>query len=221
MALAVSLAVRTTARWSIGQLTTTRLGSSPLTASTSLYSGRVSLVALCVHTPVKQGSGGDDCKFKTWDRRQGLHQPVSMNKRFEGGVTAIQCHPSNDRLVGVGRRVSPRSKLSWHSPWPSYDSHFRIFDKRNMQREVFNVDVGGGIWRVKWQPQSPNRLALATMHDGYKLLDLQLDGEVSLKSMEAYRKHESLAYGLDWNRSGSTLASCSFYDHLITLWSPS
>jgi diphthamide biosynthesis protein 7 len=86
---------------------------------------------------------------------------------------------------------------------------------------VLDEDVGGGIWRIKWHPTQRHRLALATMHDGFKVLDLsEADAGWTQAALEPYRRHESLAYGVDWNRSGTRLASCSFYDHMIALWTP-
>ena len=71
--------------------------------------------------------GGDDCKLKGWDLRQGCEQPTFVNKRcvpfvadlrhglahscssnrFEGGVTTIQSHPLLENLFAVGRYSSP------------------------------------------------------------------------------------------------------------------
>jgi diphthamide biosynthesis protein 7 len=63
--------------------------------------------------------GGDDCKWKAWDIRAPLTQPVFQNKRsvrllctfganaiisrFEAGVTSIQSTPHREHLVAVGR----------------------------------------------------------------------------------------------------------------------
>lgn len=59
-------------------------------------------------------------------------------------------------------------------------------------------------------------LATATMHSGFQILDR--DFEVILE----YKEHDSLAYGVDFMhqplRQGFGVASCSFYDHLLTVW---
>ncbi|KAF8898734.1 WD40-repeat-containing domain protein [Infundibulicybe gibba] len=80
--------------------------------------------------------GGDDLKFKSWDIRQGFGQPVFVNRRFDAGVTAIQCHPHIEHLIAVG----------------SYNNTVQLFDARKPLVPLTQVDVGGGAWRVKWHP---------------------------------------------------------------------
>jgi diphthamide biosynthesis protein 7 len=87
-------------------------------------------------------------------------------------------------------------------------------------------DVGGGAWRVKWHP-SPSRkedLLVAGMHDGFKVVKAHGE-DVAWEIVKRFDDHKSLAYGVDWSYTpsdvdGQTLiASCSFYDHALYLWS--
>ncbi|KAF8306969.1 WD-40 repeat-containing protein [Clavulina sp. PMI_390] len=163
-------------------------------------------------------SGGDDCKLKSWDARQGFEQPAFVNKRFEAGVTTIQGNPHIEHLLAVG----------------SYDSTVRIFDTRSLARPVTEVPVGGGAWRVKWHP-SPHRkddLLVACMHDGFKVVRFGFDEAGSFQNLThnitaRNDEHASLAYGTDWQygrgEAGqgdetSVIASCSFYDHMLSIW---
>ena len=116
----------------------------------------------------------------------------------------------------------------------SYDSTVRIFDVRKHQSPLTQVDVGGGVWRVKWHPLEArkNDLLIACMHDGFKTLRLDIEGlrdhnpagEIGeLHVTKRYDDHQSLAYGVDWSFAGgengqSLIASCSFYDHALHLW---
>ncbi|KAL7285314.1 hypothetical protein ACG7TL_000409 [Trametes sanguinea] len=178
-------------------------------------------------------AGGDDLKMKGWDVRQGGSSPLFVNKRslwfsafstmtisFEAGVTTIQSHPHLEHLLAVG----------------SYDNTVRLFDTRKPLVPLTQVDVGGGAWRVKWHPSPTRRndLLVACMHDGFKVVRLDLNGEnpsSTLPSSEQpwevikrFDKHESLAYGVDWSVAGdrgddgTLVASCSFYDHTLYLW---
>ena len=64
------------------------------------------------------------------------------------------------------------------------------------------------------------------MHNGYKIINYDNDlTKPFLKT--SYDKHESLAYGVDWcldyqqkneNKDETVIASCSFYDKLLTVW---
>ncbi|KAJ7706171.1 WD40-repeat-containing domain protein [Mycena rosella] len=157
-------------------------------------------------------SGGDDLKLKGWDTRQGFSQPIFTNKRFDAGITTIQSHPHVENVFAVG----------------SYDNTVRLFDKRKMLVPVTQVDVGGGAWRVKWHPAASrkNDLLVACMHDGFKVVRFATDadgagfggGEV----VKRFDSHTSLAYGVDWSFADtggeSFIASCSFYDHSLHLW---
>ncbi|KAG8930255.1 hypothetical protein FRC03_008769 [Tulasnella sp. 419] len=155
-------------------------------------------------------SGGDDCRLKGWDIRLDGSGPIFDNKRFEAGVTTIQSHPNAQYLLAVG----------------SYDSIVRIFDTRKPLVPIQQVDVGGGVWRVKWHP-SPTRksdLLTACMHDGFKVIDLGTNGAETSNSpgiTHSFDEHASLAYGVDWSHrdiSGTLVASCSFYDHVLHTW---
>lgn len=164
-------------------------------------------------------SGGDDLKLKRWDIRAPM-APTFVNKQFEGGVTTIVSNPHVEHMLAVG----------------SYDSNLRIFDARNPRTALQTIDVGGGIWRTKWHP-SPHRkgdVLLACMHGGFNVVRLDdadkwLDGGDSAHTWSKiahFDKHESIAYGVDWQRGiidgteeqDRLVASCSFYDHLMHMW---
>ncbi|KAG8753591.1 hypothetical protein FRC12_011488 [Ceratobasidium sp. 428] len=167
-------------------------------------------------TPHVVYSGGDDCKLKGWDTRISCDSPIFVNKRFEAGVTSVQAHPFVEHIVAVG----------------SYDSTVRIFDSRKMTSPLVDVEVGGGAWRVKWHPLASRKeeLLVACMHDGFKVIRCPVgDGVLTAGSTvvtDCYNAHTSLAYGVDWQHgvskdedSTSIIASCSFYDHSLHLWS--
>lgn len=161
-------------------------------------------------------SGGDDCKLKGWDTRTDCSTPTFTNKRFEAGVTCIQSHPFIENILAVG----------------SYDNTVRIFDTRKMSAPAADVEVGGGAWRVKWHPLVSRKedLLVACMHDGFKVVKCSfkegeetalMNGQPIVASR--YDAHTSLAYGVDWQHGLSQkdfVASCSFYDHSLHMWSP-
>ena len=98
--------------------------------------------------------------------------------------------------------------------------------------------MGGGAWRVKWHPSAArkNDLLVACMHDGFKVVRFDLDGRLGdmgkgsdrpndWKVIKRFDSHESLAYGVDWSFAEghdtpeTLIASGSFYDHALHLWS--
>lgn len=88
-----------------------------------------------------------------------------------------------------------------------------------MKRPISDYNVGGGVWRLKWHPTRKNYILAACMHNGFHVIKVEED--MTMKTINSFMKHESLAYGVDWNYSdqrNSLIASCSFYDHIIHLW---
>lgn len=89
-------------------------------------------------------------------------------------MTAIRSHPTNPNLLLTG----------------SYDEYIRVFDTRMIPR--FNkfekgllykhhVVDNGGIWRFKWHPKNPERMLVACMYEGFRILDfVEETGEFSM-----------------------------------------
>ena len=138
--------------------------------------------------------------------------------RFDAGITTITSSPHTPHLLAVG----------------SYDSILRLYDTRRPSRTLHEVDVGGGIWRVRFHPD-PKRageVLVAAMHGGIKIVHFDLDvdhenGEIKVENgriKTSFDAHTSLAYGADWSRlppneqGQSLIATCSFYDHAMHLW---
>lgn len=154
-------------------------------------------------------SGGDDGQLKLWDLRlvddssSSTQSCVASNKReFEAGVTTISYHPTEEYLFAVG----------------SYDEYLRLFDKRNLMVPLQKrCHVGGGVWRIKWQPTSPEvRLLVAAMHGGCRIVHTS-SPENEMTIQKEFVEHKSMAYGADWITK-KVAASCSFYDRQVFLW---
>ena len=125
----------------------------------------------------------------------------------------------------------------------SYDNSVRLFDVRKPLVPLTQAGVGGGAWRVKWHPSCArkNDLLVACMHDAFKIVRFDLDTLSSVRDDEPsspsdwvivkrFDAHESLAYGADWSfnsmegahaaqEAETLIASGSFYDHALHLWS--
>jgi diphthamide biosynthesis protein 7 len=61
------------------------------------------------------------------------------------------------------------------------------------------------------------------MHDGFKVVSFEGNGNAHGEVVKRFDAHESLAYGADWSfgpgEDGRTMiATCSFYDHKLHLW---
>ena len=163
-------------------------------------------------------TGADDGKFKGWDTRSELKRPLFVNEETNGcGVCSINCSPHREFLVASG----------------GYDGFVRIWDTRMMHRgSMQSINVGGGVWRLKWHPQISSKLAAAAMRGGAHILTVDCvphkEGEYScfLKSFDHYDGHpsEALTYGIDWSYdhawNGNLVGTCSFYDHSLHFWRP-
>ncbi|XP_020097508.1 diphthine methyltransferase [Ananas comosus] len=158
-------------------------------------------------------AGSDDCHFSCWDLRQNPSSLVFQNaKSHKMGVCCITQSPLDQNILLTG----------------SYDEFLRVWDIRSTTKPVNekSIHLGGGVWRIKHHPYISGLVLAACMHGGFAVVKIG-EGDVSL--LETYSKHESLAYGADWqkggcldNQSSKTLvaATCSFYDRLLRIWQP-
>ncbi|XP_063444635.1 diphthine methyltransferase-like [Mytilus trossulus] len=167
-------------------------------------------------------SGGDDCKFKGWDCRQDTSSPIFVSKRHSMGVCSIQCHPFKENVLSTG----------------SYDENLFIWDTRNMRSPIAETNLRGGVWRIKWDSQKSDYIITATMYNGFHVVDASEFSDGKLSVVCHYDKQESIGYGADicykhsvdserhdtmmgdnstinFNR---TIATCSFYNHVLHLW---
>lgn len=154
-------------------------------------------------------SGGDDAKLKLWDLRS-TTRPMQVLQHFEAGVTVVSTDPRRSHIVAVG----------------SYDDTIAIYDVRKASEPLVHSEpLGGGIWRIKWHPYKDNRLLVAAMHGGCRVVNLEANkSKIGFQVTMEFTKHESMAYGVDWLVSRSdesnlaAAASCSFYDRAVYLW---
>ncbi|KAG4399430.1 hypothetical protein GLYMA_08G230900v4 [Glycine max] len=166
-----------------------------------------------IHQPNLVYTGSDDCKFSCWDLRDKPPNVVfQSSKVHKMGVCCIEKSPHDPNTLLTG----------------SYDEYLRVWDLRSMSKPLnkTSINLGGGVWRVKHHPFIPGLVLAACMHNGFAIVAIKgNNAEVS----ETYKKHDSLAYGADWQKreanhiGGNTkplVATCSFYDKLVRVWRP-
>ena len=159
-------------------------------------------------------TGGDDGKLKLWDTRM-TTRPMQVLNHFDAGVTVVSPHPRNPNLVACG----------------SYDETMCLYDIRflNPKKPLGrSAPLGGGIWRIKWHPFDDDRVLVAAMHGGCRIvkIDEMEDNSCVFLATKQFTEHKSMAYGADWlvcshpTREGyfEAAASCSFYDKALYLW---
>jgi diphthamide biosynthesis protein 7 len=175
-------------------------------------------------------TGGDEGSWKLWDLRTSLAKPVHhCPDDFDAGVTVISPHPRQSHLLVVG---------SYDETIALYDARYQSLSQQQPKSIFHSSSLGGGIWRCKWHPHDHNRLLVAAMHGGCRVVTF--DGLISgtdedtdtaesppiiMTVDQAFTEHKSMAYGADWLVYGSSektrtevAASCSFYDQAMYLW---
>ncbi|CAA6673082.1 unnamed protein product [Spirodela intermedia] len=162
-------------------------------ASESWQAHEYEVWAACfdAHRPQLLFTGSDDCCLSCWDLR-----------------LSLQTHSSSN----------PHTLLTG-----SYDEFLRVWDLRATSRPLSqgSVCLGGGVWRLKPHPDVSDLILAACMHNGFAIV--KLTEQQSPVVVETYQKHESLAYGADWRKGRSNpavVATCSFYDKLVRVWTP-
>ncbi|XP_060663087.1 diphthine methyltransferase [Drosophila nasuta] len=161
-------------------------------------------------------SGGDDCLLHAHDLRVEPTERIWTNRAHDAGVTALLSHPLHEHLLLTG----------------SYDERLRVFDTRAMKRTIAELNLNGGIWRLKAHPKRNDLILAACMYTNFSVVDLAAAGGDNLsanpKLLGTYLEHKSICYGADWapfidsnvsEDTGSRLhmATCSFYDHKLCL----
>lgn len=137
--------------------------------------------------------------FNIWDTRTDIHKVKS--KKREAGVTSFLSHKENTVFVG------------------SYDEKLCLYDLRNLKNSLDEINLNGGIWRIKKSPNDENVLLTACMYHNFSVIDcssqLSLIGE--------YNEHKSICYGCDWSTQKldhkQYFAACSFYDQRLSVCS--
>ncbi|XP_058821215.1 diphthine methyltransferase-like isoform X1 [Topomyia yanbarensis] len=148
-------------------------------------------------------TGGDDAVLCIYDIRC-LETPIVQNKSHDAGITSLLAFQHVEHLLATG----------------SYDDNVRIFDTRFMKSPASQINLGGGIWRMKSNYYYPDQILCACMYHNFSIINIKKDYSIVLDS--EYNEHNSICYGCDWsydpNECESKLfASCSFYDHKLCL----
>ncbi|TKY68524.1 Diphthine methyltransferase [Spatholobus suberectus] len=104
------------------------------------------------------------------------------------GVCCIEKNPHDPNILLTG----------------SYDEFLRVWDLRSISKPLnkTSINLGGGVWRVKHHPFIPGLFLAACMHNGFAIVAIKGD---KTEVLEAYKKHDSLAYGADQTTSGYLL----------------
>ena len=151
-------------------------------------------------------TGGDDTMFHTFDIRCPKEAfKTSTNKSHLAGVTCFLSHPKRENCLLTG----------------SYDEKLRYFDTRSLKQPVAEINLGGGIWRIKSNPFDSNMILTACMYHNFSVVKL-MEHSSNFLLTGVLEEHSSICYGSDWNyQSGLDYnfytATCSFYDHKLCL----
>ncbi|XP_046417591.1 diphthine methyltransferase [Neodiprion lecontei] len=160
-------------------------------------------------------TGGDDCRLQWFDIRMGT-QPAGNNRIHGAGVTSLHSNAAQEFTLASG----------------SYDEILRLWDVRKLRNPVSELNLNGGIWRLKWEPKHHTCLLAACMYGGFKIIDCLDKGAPNV--IAQYTEHESISYGSDWSSLSSSeikrlgiadctidtrvlIGTCSFYDHTLKL----
>lgn len=128
------------------------------------------------------------------------------NKSHGAGVTTLLSFPDHEYKLATG----------------SYDEIFRIFDTRQLKQSLNEINLNGGIWRIKPNRMRNDLLICANMYHNFSVLQFD-ETLTNLNIIGEYFEHESICYGCDWSNVGHSnkntfyFTTCSMYDHKLNL----
>lgn len=152
-------------------------------------------------------SGGDDMLLNIYDIRADSSSLKMKNKSHNAGVTALLSFEKSEFKLATG----------------SYDENLRIFDTRYLKNCLSEINLNGGIWRIKSHPSNEDLLLCACMYHNFSFVEISNENK-ELNLIEEYFEHKSICYGSDWcfttkDLKKSFFAVCSFYDHKLSVCS--
>lgn len=151
-------------------------------------------------------TGGDDTFMHIFDI-SALESATKFltNKSHIAGVTCFLSHPTKEHILITG----------------SYDETVRVFDTRSMRSSLSEINLKGGIWRLKSDPQDRNLLLCACMYQSFSIVKFTDDFQ-ELELAAEYKEHSSICYGADWclskeDNENLVMATCSYYDNKLCI----
>lgn len=150
-------------------------------------------------------TGGDDTFMHIYDIRAPEVQQILKSKCHIAGVTSFLSFTENRLISG------------------SYDERLRLFDTRAWRQPITELQLHGGIWRIKASKCDRNLLLCACMYKNFSLCRINNERD-KLDLVGELTEHTSICYGCDWspNRlcdNGQVIITCSFYDKKLCITS--
>lgn len=133
--------------------------------------------------------------MKIWDTRENQASQTKSLRR-DAGVTSL--YQRDENLLFVG----------------SYDENLCCYDLRKLKVAQSELNLGGGIWRIKPAPTSANLFIVACMYHNFSIVEFE---NSNYNLVAGYNEHESICYGCDWSSNSLTFAACSFYDKKLSV----
>jgi diphthamide biosynthesis protein 7 len=140
-------------------------------------------------------SGGDDSIMIVQDLEAQVEVGRTRRGAHEAGVTAILAQEDGGVWSG------------------SYDETLRVWDLRGRIKAVEEKSLGGGVWRLL--EMGGDKVLASCMHAGGRVVRKQ-----DLEVVATWEENESMNYGGHVHPNApEVIASCSFYDKRLCIWS--
>ena len=136
-----------------------------------------------------------------WDLRDDSEAVKVKSATRSAGITSFLSYKENVLLVG------------------GYDDNLCSYDLRNLRQPTDELNLKGGVWRIKPSAHHPDHFIVACMYHNFSIANYS--PESNLKLVGEYFGHDSICYGCDWSSKTTDdfnfFATCSFYDHKLDI----
>lgn len=180
-------------------------------------------------------SGGDDCLFKSWDLRTSMSTPLFVNKSHTMGVTSAIKNRDNEHLLATGSydeyvRIWDTRRMKypvhevhvgggiWRIKWHPFSTKYILVAAMHHGFHILQLDYTLGVNVIASYNEHKSLAYGVDWHWFQYESSFNIPKEDHTTSSSSMEETDNVGNTVCWN-TRNIIASCSFYDRSLHLWS--